>query len=60
MDRFLVQINSLPNDKILDETKLKAFADDKLNVAKTMIPLFDKVENTIGKGENDVFQSLLI
>ena len=27
---------SLPNDKILNVTKLKALADDKLNVAKTI------------------------
>ena len=32
--------NPLPNDKILDMTKLKAFADDKLNVAKMTIFLF--------------------
>ena len=28
----LLLFNPLPNDKILDMTKLKAFADDKLNV----------------------------
>ena len=26
--------NSLPNDKILDRSKLKAFADNKINVTK--------------------------
>ena len=30
-------LKSLPNDKILDMTKLKVFADDKINVAKMMI-----------------------
>ena len=30
-------VNSLPNDKILDETKLKAHADDKIDVAKMRI-----------------------
>ena len=25
------RINSLPNDKILDRSRLKAFADDKIN-----------------------------
>ena len=39
--------NSLPDDKILDVTKLKAFADDKLNVAKMESSLFDRVENTM-------------
>ena len=36
-------------------TKLKTFADDKWNVAKMTISLFDRVENTVGKGENAVF-----
>ena len=38
-------INSLSNDKNLDVTKLKAFADEKLDVAKMMISLFDRVEH---------------
>ena len=38
--------NHLLNNKILDMTKLKAFADDKLNIAKMMISLFDRAENT--------------
>ena len=42
----------LTNDKILGVTKLKAFANDKLNIAKVMISLFDRVENTVGKEEN--------
>ena len=36
----------------LDRTKLKAFADDKLDVTKMMISLFDRVEKAVGKGEN--------
>ena len=39
--------NSLPKDKILDVTKLKAFADDKLNAAKMMISLYNRVGNTV-------------
>ena len=38
-------------DEILDQTKLKAFADDKLNVTKKIISVFDRVENIVGKGE---------
>ena len=45
-------INPLRNDKILDVTKLKAYADDKLNIARMMVSLLHKVENTVGKGEN--------
>ena len=37
-------INPLSKDKSLDMTKLKAY--DKLKVAKLMIFLFDRVENT--------------
>ena len=46
----------MPNDKILHMTKLKAFADDKLNYARVMISLLDRVENTVGKGENAGYQ----
>ena len=34
-------LNPFPNDRILNMTKLKAFTDDKLNIAKMMIYLFD-------------------
>ena len=40
-------------------TKLKGFADNKLNVAKMMISLFDGIENTVGKG-GSLSQSLRI
>ena len=39
-------LNPLPNDKVFGVTKLKAFADDNLNVAKMPISLFDSAENT--------------
>ena len=48
-DGFVVVINPLPNGKILDRTKFKAFADDKINVAEMMISLSD---NIVVKGEN--------
>ena len=51
--------NSLPNDKILDWSKLKAFADDKLKVATIMIFVLDSVENIVGKGENAAFSPFL-
>ena len=41
--------NPLPNDKIFHVTNLKAFADDKLNVAIMTTSLFDRVEKTVGK-----------
>ena len=44
-------LNPFPHDKILDQTRLKTFADDKLNVTKMIISVFDRVENIVGKGE---------
>ena len=37
------------NDNILDLFKLRPFADDKLNVAKMTISLFDRTDNTAEK-----------
>ena len=54
------KLNSLPNDNFLDMTKLKAFSDDKLNLAKMTIYLFDRAENTVGKGENAGYQQFLL
>ena len=52
-------IYRLPYDKILDVTKLNTYADDKLNVAKMKISLFDRVENTVAKRENAGYQHFL-
>ena len=43
-------VNPFPQVKILDQTKLKALADDKLNVTKMIISVLDRVENIVGKG----------
>ena len=43
------ELNSLSDDKILDQTKLKAFAGDKCNKNENFV--FDRVENIVGKGE---------
>ena len=45
------QLNPFPHGKILDQTKWKALADDKLNVTKMIISVFDRIENIVGKGE---------
>ena len=43
-------VNSLPNNKILDWSKLKAFADDKMNLNEKFKLVLGKVENLVGKG----------
>ena len=44
---FHESLNPFPNDKTLDPTIMKAFADDKLNVTKMITSVFDRVENTV-------------
>ena len=53
------KFNSLPKDKILDWTKLKALADDKSDVAGIMISVYDRVENTLENGKNAGYQYFL-
>ena len=53
-------LNPLPNDKILDMTRYKSFADNKFNTAKMTNALFDRVENTGGKGENAGYQHFFL
>ena len=53
-------INSLPNDKILDLPKLKAFADDKINVIQKLKFALGGVENIVGTEENAGYQYFLI
>ena len=53
-------VNSLPNDKFLDWSKLKAFRDDKTNVNRKLKFVFGRVENIVGKGENAGYQHFLL
>ena len=52
--------NSLPNDKILDWSKLKAFADNKMNVNERLKFDLGRVDNIVGKGENTGYQHFLL
>ena len=51
---------TLPNDKILDMSKFKAFADDTLNVYQILKFSLGRVENIVGKGENAGYQHFLL
>ena len=42
-------LNYFANDKILDCSKLKAFADSKVNVKQKVKFLLERVENIMGK-----------
>ena len=45
-------LNSLPNDKILNWSKFKAFADNKITGTQKWKFILERVENIVGKGEN--------
>ena len=48
------------NDKILDWSKFKVFADDKINVTEISKFVLGMVENIVGKGENAGYQHFLL
>ena len=52
--------NSLLNDKILDRSKLKVFADDKINTTVKLKFVLRRVENIVGKGENAGYRHFLL
>ena len=55
-------LNSLSHNKILDQSSLKDFADDKINVTYRYVTNFvmGRVENIVGKGENAGYQHFLL
>ena len=48
------------NDNSLGWTKLKAFADDKLDAGKIKISVFERVEHNVGKRGNAGYQHFLL
>ena len=47
-----VRFNSLPNDNCLKWSKLKVFADNKLNATKKILKFVSgTIENIVGKGK---------
>ena len=55
-----ILFHTLPNDKILDWFKLKAFADDKTNETEKVNFVVGRVENIVGKGENAGYRHFLL
>ena len=53
------QLNFFPDNKILGLPKLKAFADNKLNVTQNIKGVFYRLENIVGKEENAGYHFLL-
>ena len=53
-------VNSLPNDEILDLTKFKAFADNKIILTQKLKFMLEREENIVEKGENAGYQHFLL
>ena len=52
--------NSLPKDKILDRSNLKALTDNKTNVIEKLKFILGTIENMVEKGENADYQHFLL
>ena len=52
--------NPFQDDEILGLSKLKAFADDNLNVTQNIKVVFHRIENIVGKEENAGYQHFLL
>ena len=53
-------LKTLPKNKTLASSKLKAFADDKLNVPRNTTIVFHRIENRKKKRENANYQHFLL
>ena len=58
--RVGVCVNPLPDDKILDWSKLKQSADDKFKFDENCRKFSKLVENTMGKGEIARYEQFLL
>ena len=54
------QFNPLPNDKILDSSELKEFADDNFKFVENGRKFSTRIENTVGKGEIARYEQFLL
>ena len=52
--------NPLPDDKILDWSKLKQFVDDNFKFDENSREFSKRVENTVGKGEIAHYEQFLL
>ena len=55
-----IKFKHLPNEKTLHQSKLEAFADDKLKVIQIAKILLDKTENIVRKEENAGYQHFVL
>ena len=56
----LLCVNPSPEDNMLGLPKLKAFADDKINVTENIKVVFHRIGNIAGNEENAGYQHFLL
>ena len=56
LSSIYTHFNPFPNDKFLDSSKTKEFADDNFKFDGNGRKFFKRVENTVGKGEIACFE----
>ena len=56
----MMLLNPLTDDKFLDSSKLKEFADNNFKFDKHGRKLSKRVENTVGKGETARYEQFLL
>ena len=57
---FMFYFNPLPNNNSLDQSNLRAFADNIFNAIQMVIYVLDSKENILGSGENAGHQHFLL
>ena len=55
-----MDFNPFPNDKFLDSSQFKEFADNNFNFVENGRKLFKQVENTVGKVEIARYKQFLL
>ena len=55
-----LRFNSLPYEKILDLSELKAIADDKINISKKLKFVLERIENIAEKVQNIGYPHFLL
>ena len=53
-------LNPSPDDRILNGSSLRVFADDKMYAIKNIKFVYHRMENIVGKGENAGYQHFLL
>ena len=59
-DCFKIRLNPLPDNTILDRSKLKQSADDNFEFDENSRKFSKRVENTVGKGEIARYEQFLL